>query len=290
MAFVTQVVVSGLTLGSVYALVGLGFVIVYKATRTLNFAHGDLLMLGAVVGLYLHVERALPYWPTFLVVLVLMALLGVLIERVAYRPLAHTPEFTVILSTAAVGGIIRSSVRITQEQQLSYFPPIFGAEPFRVAGVSVSPLELGVIGIALGFVLAFSLFFQLTRTGKGMRAVAENPDAASLVGIRVPRVWAMTWGASAAFAAAAGILVAPLILITPDMGVVANKAFVGAVLGGFNSLLGTVVGGFVLGVLGNLIGVYVSTAYRDALTFLLLLAILLVKPTGLLGQRAQRRV
>ncbi len=290
MTFIAQIVVSGLTLGSIYALVGLGFVIVYKATRTLNFAHGDLLMLGAMLALFLHVDRALPYWPTFVLVLLAMGGVGLLVERVVYRPLAQAPQFTVILGTVAVGAMIRSGVRILQEQQLSYFPAFFSTDPIVVGGVSVTPLQLGIIAICIALAVAFSLFFQYLPLGKAMRAVSENPDAASLVGIKVSRTYALVWGLSAAFAAAAGILVAPLILITPDMGVIANKAFIGAILGGFTSLWGTVVGGLILGVVENLIGVYVSTAYKDVITFLILLVVLVVKPAGIFGRSRLRKV
>jgi branched-chain amino acid transport system permease protein len=288
--FIAQIAVSGVTLGSVYALVGLGFVIIYKATRTLNFAHGEMLMLGAIVALQLHVMRMIPYWPTFLAVLVGLAVFGLLVERVSYRPLAHAPEFTVIMATVAVGAMIRSSVRITQEQQLSYFPPIFGGGALNIDGIAITPLNLGITTICLGLVLGFSLFFQFTSFGRAMRAVSENRDAASLVGIKVSRVYATVWAISAALAGAAGILIAPLILITPDMGIIANKAFIGAVLGGFTSLPGTVVGGLLLGVLENFVGVYISTAYKDVIIFLLLVAILLIRPQGLLGREQGRRV
>jgi branched-chain amino acid transport system permease protein len=288
--FIAQIAMSGITVGSVYALVGLGFVIIYKATRTLNFAHGEMLMLGAIVALQLHVVRAIPYWPTFLIVLIGLGCLGLLVERVSYRPLADAPEFTIIMATVAVGAMIRSGVRITQEQQLSYFPPMFSVSAINIGGISVTPLNLGITAICLGLVVAFSLFFQYTAFGRAMRAVSENRDAASLVGISVSRIYAVVWAMSAALAAAAGILIAPLILITPDMGVIANKAFIGAILGGFTSLPGTIVGGLLLGVLENFVGVYISTAYKDVFTFLLLVTILLVRPEGLLGRRLGRRV
>jgi branched-chain amino acid transport system permease protein len=290
LSFLAQIVVSGLTLGSIYALVGIGFVIVYKASRTLNFAHGDLLMLGAILALFLHGDLAVPYWLTFAIVLLVMGGVGLVVERAVYRPLAQAPQFTVILGTVAVGAMIRSGVRIHAEQQLSYFPAFLPTEPVSLLGVSATPLQLGIIGISIGLAVAFTLFFRYTTLGKAMRAVSENPDAASLVGIKVHRTYALVWGLSAAFAAAAGILVAPLLLITPDMGTIANKAFIGAILGGFTSVWGTVLGGLLLGVVENLIGVYISTAYKDVISFLLLLAILVVRPTGIFGRAQLRKV
>lgn len=290
MDFIAQIVVSGLTIGAVYALVGLGFVIIYLATKTLNFAHGEVLMLGAIIGLQLHGVWGLGYWTTFLTVMLALGFLGVLIERVAYRPLARAPITTVILATAAVGAIIRSAVRITQEQQISYFPPMLSTEPFQLAGVSLTPLDLGIVGIGLGFVLTFTVLFRYSSIGRAMRAVSENPDAASLVGIKVSRVNALTWAIASAFGAVAGLLVAPILLITPDMGVIAIKGFVAAIIGGFSSPGGAIVGGLLLGVVENLIGVYISTSYKDVFTFLLLLAILFVRPAGLFGKVGGRRV
>lgn len=289
MLFFAQVIVSGLTLGSIYALTALGFVIIFRATAVVNFAQGEMMMVGAILALVLHHDYRLGYVPAFLLALVAAWLLGVLLERLAYRPLIHAPVFTVILSTVAVGQMLRSGVRIVRGQELSLFPPILSAEPFSWMGVRMTPLNLGIVAISLLLLVVFVAFFRWTRVGWSMRATAQNKEAAALVGVSVPRVFSLSWGISAVLAAAAGILLAPLIIITPDMGVIGIKGFAAAILGGFNSLPGAVLGGFLLGVLENLAGVYVSSAFKDVVTFFALLAVLTVRPAGILGKPETRR-
>jgi branched-chain amino acid transport system permease protein len=288
--FVAQVLVSGLTLGSLYALTALGFVIIYRATAMVNFAQGEMMMLGAIFALALHKDAGLGYLPSFLLAVAGALLLGMVIERVASRPLLDAPAFTVILSTVAVGQMIRSGVRAFRGNELSLFPPVLSTVPLTVGGITFTPLAAGIVGIALGCLLAFLAFFRWTRMGWAMRATAQNKEAAALVGVSVPRVFAVSWGISAGLAAAAGILLAPLVTITPDMGVIGLKGFVAAILGGFNSLAGAVLGGFLLGVLENLAGVYISSAFKDAVIFCVLLAVLIVRPAGLLGRAGPRRV
>jgi branched-chain amino acid transport system permease protein len=289
MLLFAQVIVSGLTLGSIYALTALGFVIIFRATAVVNFAQGEMMMVGAILALVLHHDYGLGYVPAFLLALVAAWLLGVLLERLAYRPLIQAPVFTVILSTVAVGQMLRSGVRIVRGQELSLFPPILSAEPFSWMGVRMTPLNLGIVAISLLLLVVFVAFFRWTRVGWSMRATAQNKEAAALVGVNVPRVFSLSWGISAVLAAAAGILLAPLIIITPDMGVIGIKGFAAAILGGFNSLPGAVLGGFLLGVLENLAGVYVSSAFKDVVTFFALLAVLAVRPAGMLGKPETRR-
>lgn len=289
MDFILQVVISGLTLGSLYALVGLGFVIIFKATGVVNFAQGEMIMLGAMFALVMHSDLRWPYAPAILVAMALSGVMGSLLERLAYRPLLRAPVVTVILSTVAVGQMLRAGVRILRGQELSLFPPMLPTQPIHVAGITVTPLNLGIIAFSLLLVAACTGFFQLTRLGKGMQAVAQNKDAASLVGISVPRTYARIWAISSALAGTAGILLAPLIIISPDMGIIANKGFAGAILGGFNSFLGAVVGGFLLGVIENLAGVYIGGSMKDVVAFIVLVLVLAVRPGGLLGRPDQRR-
>ncbi len=289
MDFVLQVVVSGLTLGSLYALVGLGFVIIFKATGVVNFAQGEMVMLGAMFALVTHTDLRWPYAPAILVAMGLAGAVGVLLERVAYRPLLRAPVVTVILSTVAVGQMLRSGVRIVRGQELSLFPPMLPTDPVHVGWITVTPLNLGIIAFALLLVAACTAFFQFTRLGKGMQAVAQNRDAATLVGISVPRTYARIWAISSVLAGTAGILLAPLIIISPDMGIIANKGFAGAILGGFNSFLGAVAGGFLLGLIENLAGVYVGGSMKDVVAFLVLVAVLALRPSGLLGRPERRR-
>jgi branched-chain amino acid transport system permease protein len=287
--FFSQVIVSGLTLGSIYALTALGYVIIFRSTAVVNFAQGEMMMVGAILALTLHKDFGLGYVAAFAIALVGASVLGVVMERLAYRPLVAAPIFTVILSTIAVGQMLRSGVRVLRGQELSLFPPILSTEPFSLAGIRLTPLNLGITVIALLLLGAFVVFFRRTRIGWAMRATAQNREAAALVGVSVPRVFSMSWGIAAALAAAGGILLAPLIIITPDMGIIGIKGFIAAILGGFSSLPGAVVGGIVLGILENLAGVYISSAFKDVVTFCALLAVLIVRPAGLLGKPEVRR-
>ena len=289
MLFFTQVIVSGLTLGSIYALTALGYVIIFRSTGVVNFAQGEMMMVGAVLALVLHKDFGLGYVTECSLAVLGAWVLGAVIERVAYRPLVDAPLFTVILSTVAVGQMLRSGVRVLRGQELSLFPPILSTEPFSAAGIRLTPLNLGITVIAVLLLGAFVTFFRRTWIGWAMRATAQNKEAAALVGVSIPRVFSVSWSLAAALAAAAGILLAPLIIISPDMGVIGIKGFIAAILGGFNSLPGAVVGGVLLGVLENLAGVYVSSAFKDVVTFGVLLAVLILRPAGILGRPEIRR-
>jgi branched-chain amino acid transport system permease protein len=285
----SQVLISGLTLGSLYALVGLGFVVIYRATRVVNFAQGEMMMLGAIVALYLYSDKHLPYAPSFLVAVVVCAALGATLERVAYRPLVRAPVVTLILATVAVGQMIRAAVRISRGQEVSRFPSVLSAEPFSVLGIVVTPLNLSIIAIAVLLVCLFMLFFRKTRLGKGMEATSENKDAATLVGINVHQTFALIWAASSGLAAAAGILLAPLIIITPDMGTIGVKGFVGAILGGFNSIPGAIAGCFLLGIIENLGGVYIASSMKDVIVFCILVLVLSIRSEGMFGKSERKR-
>lgn len=285
-----QLLVNSLTLGSIYALTALGFAVIYRATGVVNFAQGELMMLGALIALFLFRDLHFGYSLSFLLAIVACMVLGFAIERIAFRPLIHAPHFTVLLSTIAVAQIIRSGVRAFYGQELSLFPSAFSTEPFTVLNVRLTPLNLGVFLVSTATLAIFAVFFSRTRIGWAMRSTAQNTRGATIVGVDVPNVYSVTWAIAGGLAAIGGILLAPLIIITPDMGMIGNKGFIAAILGGFSSLPGAVVGGLILGVAENLVGVYVSSAFKDAIVFMLLVVMLAVYPTGLLGRKSLNRV
>jgi branched-chain amino acid transport system permease protein len=285
----SQVLISGVTLGSLYALVGLGFVVIYRATKVVNFAQGEMMMLGAILALYFFSDLSIPYFAAFLLAVLLCGMFGIALERVAYRPLLNAPVVTLILATVAVGQMMRAGVRILRGSEVSRFPSILSAEPFVIAGVTLTPLSLSIIAIAILLVCAFMLFFRRTRLGKGMEATSENRDAALLVGISVNQTFSLVWAIGSALAATAGVLLAPLIIITPEMGTIGIKGFIGAILGGFNSIPGAVAGCFLLGVIENLGGVYIASSMKDVIAFCVLVLILTVKPQGLFGAEEGKR-
>ena len=289
MILFSQAMISGITLGSLYALVGIGFVIIYKATGVVNFAQGEMMMLGAIFALFFHVDAGLSYVYCVVAAVFLAALIGVLLEMVVYRPLFNAPETTIILATVAVAQIMRAGVRVCRGQEVSRFPPLLPVTPINIGGVTVTPLGIGIVAIALLLVVCLSLFFSRTWLGKAMKATSENQIASAIVGINVPLNYTLIWGLSSGLAAVAGILLAPLIIITPDMGSIGIKGFIGAILGGFQSIPGAVFGGILLGVIENLGGVYLSSSMKDVIAFAVLVIVLAVKPNGLFGKIQWRK-
>ena len=285
-----QLALSSLALGSIYALTALGFVIIFRASDVVNFAQGEMMMLGAMMALMLYRDAHLGYSVTFVLAVAFCMCAGAIVERVAFRPLMNAPHFTILLSTVAIGQIIRSGVRIVFGQEVSSFPGVLSAEPISFFGLRTTALNLGIVAITIATLLVFLLIFSLTRMGWAMRATAQNKRGAAIVGVSVSKTNAQVWAMAGGLAAIAGILLAPLIIITPDMGVIGNKGFVAAILGGFTSLPGAVLGGFVLALSENLIGVYISSAFKDVIVFVLLILVLLVKPSGLLGRQIVKRV
>jgi branched-chain amino acid transport system permease protein len=285
-----QLLVNSLTLGSVYALTALGFAVIYRATQVVNFAQGEMMMLGAMLALILFRDFHLPYALVIVVSAGTCMALALLVERIAFRPLLGAPQITVLLSTAAAAQIIRSGVRAFHGDDLGIFPAVVSMDSMTVFGIRFTELNLLTIAVTAVTLAGFAYLFNRTSIGWAMRATAQNKRGAAIVGISVPAIFAETWVIAGGLAAIAGILLAPLIIVTPDMGVIANKGFVAAILGGFASLPGAVVGGLLLALAENLIGVYVTSAFKDVLVFALLILLLLARPSGLFGRAAFNRV
>jgi branched-chain amino acid transport system permease protein len=285
-----QIALNSLALGSIYALTALGFVVIFRASDVVNFAQGEMMMLGAMVALALYRDAHLGYVIAFALSVAFCMATGAFVERIAFRPLMHAPHFTILLSTVAIGQIIRSGVRIFFGQEVSSFPGVLSSTPISFLGLRTTAQNLGIVGVAFATLLLFVLVFARTRIGWAMKATAQNKRGAAIVGISVSRTNAQVWAMAGGLAAIAGILLAPLIIITPDMGVIGNKGFIAAILGGFTSLPGAVLGGFILAFSENLIGVYISSAFKDAIVFVLLILLLVARPSGLLGRRMIKRV
>lgn len=285
-----QVVVSGITAGAVYALVALAFVLIYKGTRVVNFGQGEQVMLGGYLVLVLNTFAGLPFWLAVVLALGLAGLLGMLIELLVLRRIIASSPLTKIIAMLAIGLILREGVRAVMGPNAYPFPFLLSPAPVEVGGVLLTPANVAIVVAALGVMALFYLFFRFARLGKALRAACENRVAASLMGISVPFVFSTIWVLGSVLAGVAGVLLAPLVTLTPDMGLVAIKGWVAAVVGGFTSLPGAVVGGVVVGVVETLSGSYVSTALKDGITYLLLIALLIVRPSGLLERRAVKKV
>ena len=285
--------VSGLTTGSLYALVAMGLVVVYKATTVVNFAHGELFMIGGFLAYTFHVLLKLGYVVSLVLAVAAALVLGLVTERLAYRPLMRAPAISVVLAAVGFSFVLKGAARQIWGGLGDYmpFPPVVATPAITLGGLILVPQQLVVLAGALICMGLFTAFFTWTRTGKMMQATAENAKAARLVGIRVDRVYAFTWGVGAATAAAAAVLMAPLTFVYPDVGSpLLVKAFAAAVLGGFGSLPGAVLGGFSIGLIENLAGGYINTSFTDISAFLVIMLVLIVRPTGFFGPRAVRRI
>lgn len=284
-----QQIVSGLLSGSLYALVAVGLVVIYKGTDVVNFAQGEMVVLGAYVGHLAYSGWGLSYPLAFLAGMVAGGLAGMLSDRLFYRRLIESSVVSVVMATVAVSIIIRSGMRLLFGSFSLPMPPLFAFDALALGPLRVSPQALAVFGISFLLIALFVPLFRFTLLGKMMRATQQNRAAAALVGVRVNRIFTFTWGIGSALGAATGVLLAPLVGVNPDIGWIVIKAFAAAILGGITSIGGAAVGGLTLGVVENLAGGYISSALKDLVAFVLLVAVLLVRPSGLFGTPATRR-
>ena len=296
-----QQLINGLAFGSILALIALGYTMVYGILRFINFAHGDVFMLGAFCGYYLAPKIAsvlpLPSVAGALAVLVISmaacAALGVLIERLAYRPLRHRPKLTMLITAIGVSLFLEYTGQFAFGAAPKSFPRLLPVYPLaKIGGLSWNSNQIIVIAVTLLLLLALRFIVLKTRIGTAMRAVSFNPEAAALMGVNTDIVISFTFALGSALAAAAGILwsinypaIDPLMGILPGL-----KAFVAAVLGGIGNLPGAALGGVIIGVTETLVSGYISSTYRDAIAFAVLIVILLVKPSGLLGKKEIEKV
>jgi branched-chain amino acid transport system permease protein len=277
-----QLALSGLSVGSIYAIVALSLAIPFKASRVLNFAQGELVTLGAYIALVLS-SYGLPYPVMVPATLLIAAAFGVVVERFLIRSIVGAPEFTLVIATFALGLIIRALIRIHWQDNVFFLPAPYAGPAFAAGPLRINPSYLVIIGCTAALVALLVFFFQWTRLGKAMRAVAYNQTAARLMGISVNTVSRSAWALSAAIGALAGLLLAPVIGITPELGHLIVKALVAAVIGGFGSLGGAVFGGLLLGVLETYAGALFGAALKEIIPFAILIAILLIRPQGLWG-------
>jgi branched-chain amino acid transport system permease protein len=284
---------SGITAGALYALVAVGLVLCYRTTGHINFGHGELFMMGGFFAFTLHVLLGWPYVPSLLVAVLGGFALGVLTDRAVYRPLIKAPPLTMVLATVGFSYLLKGIGRYFWggQGEVVPFPPLASPAPVFLGGVPVFPQQLVVLAGALACMALLTVFFRSTRAGKMMQATAEEVRAAYLVGIRVERVYTLTWGAGAALAAIAAVLMAPLTLLTPDIGFnLLLKAFAATILGGLGSMPGAIVGGFLVGIIEALAGGFVSSAFQDVSPFVIIMVVLVLRPTGLFGERGAREV
>jgi branched-chain amino acid transport system permease protein len=288
-ATVVHVLVSGLATGSIYALMAISLVIIYKATRTLNFAQGEMLMVSAFIA-WSASRIGLPLPLALGVAVVASAALGFAIERVIIRRAIGATHWDVLIITVGLSLILRSVAGMIWTHDEFPFPSFFPGRPVTLGAVRLARDSLGIIGASLALMLLLWALFTHTRFGRAMRAVAQNQAAARLMGISVERVYSLSWVLASVVGAIAGVLIAPVIFLSTKMGLIVISGFTAAVLGGFGSMPGAVLGGMLLGVIENLAPLYLPSSVRYAVPFLLLIGILVVRPSGLLGRVERRKV
>jgi branched-chain amino acid transport system permease protein len=289
-SIVLQLVAAGLSSGSIYALVGLGLVLAFKGTGVVNFAHGELVAFGAYAALFFSLILKLPYWQVVLLTLLLGAVAGVIFERIAIRALMRAPPFTVVIATLAIGLMIKNVLRLSWQESVSTFATPFDELSLRIGEISVNPHYVWITFSSFAIMGLLALFFCKSLTGKAMQAVSQNTTAARLIGIRVNRIFSLTFAVSTMMAVLAGILMAPVVGVEAEMGSVILKGLVAAVLGGFNSLPGCVAGGLLLGLLETFGGVFFGGTFKAVTAFVLLILVLLLRPHGIFGRAEARRV
>jgi branched-chain amino acid transport system permease protein len=286
-----QLVVSGLAQGVVYALVALSMTMVYRATTVVNFGHGDLVMGGAFVVYVLVVYARLPYLLGGLLALAILFGLGMALHQGLMRRIMSGPHLAIAMMALAVGYGLRGGARLLWGREVLPFPRIFPDHAWALGDVVVTSDNLIVSGTVLGLMAVLFVLFNVTRTGRLLQAVFQSQRGAALVGLNVDAVHRLMWGAGAALAALGGVLLAPITLLYPDMGVwVLIRGFAAMTLGGFGTLHGAVLGGLILGVVELVLGAYVSTAFIDISAYVVVIAVLLLRPDGLFGRQVVVRV
>ncbi len=279
-----QYLITGLTVGSIYAMVAIGFNIIYNVTEIINLAQGEFVMLGGLVMVFLHVAAGIPLLLAFPLTIIIVTLVGMLLDWLAIRPIRQPSVLTLIIATIAASIIIKGIAMFIWGKDPFDLPAFTGRTPIHFLGAIIQPQYFWVIGFLIITVILLTLFFDKTIIGKAMSACADNPDAASLVGINVNRMILLSFALSAAIGAVAGITLTPISLMEYDRGaMLAIKGFGAVILGGLGSFPGAILGGLIIGTIESFGAGLVSSGYKDAFALIVLLAVLFFKPSGLLG-------
>ena len=290
----SQQIINGISLGSIYALIALGYTMVYGIINLINFAHCDIYMIGAYVGYFCMTVFHLGVFPSLLIAMLFCTLLGVIIERVAYKPLRNAQRITLLITAIGVSMFLEYGTMFFVKADVRSYPPIKGllAQTRKIGNINISMQQVLIVGITIILMIILQFIVKKTRVGKAMRAVSLDKDAAELMGINIDSTISFTFALGSALAGAAGVLVGIYYnSINPLMGVLPGlKAFVAAVFGGIGIIPGALIGGYFIGAVEVLVAGYGNSMYRDAVVFAILILILIVKPSGLLGKNNREKV
>lgn len=284
-AQIFQLLLTGITIGSIYAMVAIGFNIIYNTTDAMNFAQGEFVVIGGLSMIMFHETLGLSLFISFFISVALVTLVGIIFERLTISPLKNPPLVTVILITIAVSIILKGLAMITWGKDSHPLEPFSSAEPIQIGGAAILPQALWVIGITLLVVLLLTYMFRFTMVGKALRACAINRDATKLMGINAKAMITLSFAISGAIGGVAGIIITPITLMEYDRGAMLGiKGFSAAIVGGVGNSTGAVVAGLMIGILESFFAGFISSGYKDAFAFLIMLLVLFVRPGGLLGR------
>ena len=291
---ILQYLINGISIGSVYAIIALGYTMVYGIAKMLNFAHGDVIMVGAYISFCVTSYLGLPAWVSVIAAVVVCTLLGITIEGLAYKPLRGTPSLAVLITAIGVSYFLQNAAQLIWSSSPKNFTSIVTMKPISLADgkIVITGEVLLTVAVCILVMVGLTLFTGKTRTGKAMRAVSEDRDAAQLMGINVNQTISTTFAIGSALAAIAGVLLCSTVpTLQPTTGSMPGiRAFTAAVFGGIGSIPGAMLGGILLGIIETFSKAYLSTQFSDAIVFSVLIVILLVKPAGLLGKQIQEKV
>ena len=287
-----QLLISGVAQGCIYGLIALGFVLIYKATETVSFAQGDLMMVGAFGGLVAMTLLGFPFWLSVPAAIGGMALFGVGLERMVIRPILGQPAFSIVMLTIGVGFVLRGLITMIPVigTETHTLPVPYAGQVLNLGALVISAEQIVVIGataILCGLLFAM---FRYSKLGIAMQAASQNQLAAYYMGIPVKRINGLVWGLAAAVAAIAGLLLAPITFVHANMGFIGLKAFPAAVVGGFTSLPGAIVGGLIIGIVEAFSGFYLPEGFKDVAPYIVVLVMLVLKPNGLFGEKLRKKV
>jgi len=287
-----QLLISGIAQGCIYGLIALGFVLIYKATETVSFAQGDLMMVGAFAGLAAMTALGFPYWLAVPSAIIAMMTLGVLVERAVIRPILGQPAFSIVMLTIGVGYVLRGLITMIPDvgTDTHTLPVPYAGQVLRAGALVMSAEQLVVIGSTALLCVALFALFRYSTLGIAMQASSQNQLAAYYMGIPVKRLNGLVWGLAAGVAAIAGLLLAPITFVHANMGFIGLKAFPAAVVGGFGSLPGAIVGGLVIGIVEAVAGFYLPEGFKDIAPYIVVLLMLVLKPNGLFGDNLRKKV
>jgi branched-chain amino acid transport system permease protein len=287
-----QLVISGISQGCIYGLIALGFVLIYKATETVSFAQGELMMLGAFGGLAAMTFLDFPFWLAVPSAIAAMAAFGVLLERAVIRPILGQPAFSIVMLTIGIGYVARGLITMIPAigTETHTLPVPYKDQIWKVGTLVLNVEQMVVIGATALLCLLLFAAFRYSNVALAMQASSQNQLAAYYMGIPVKQLNGLVWGLAAAVAAIAGLLLAPITFVHANMGFIGLKAFPAAVVGGFGSLPGAIVGGLIIGIVESLSGFYLAQGFKDVAAYIVVLVMLMVKPNGLFGERLGKKV